>query len=306
MGLERIRVFTQVVQSGSFSGAAQRLGIPKSKASRWVSELEAELGARLLHRTTRKLSLTEAGRLYFDRTQGPIAALEAADRALNQLQEEPRGILKLTAPTGLTATVLTPVFAEFNRRYPEVRLVVLSTNRHVDLVGEGIDLAIRAGSLADSSMVARRLPMAQMGLFASENYLQRHGEPQSLEELQNHKCLVFGHESTSQSWTLHGESGSESVEVRGCLCATDYSTLASACIAGIGIAQLPAPNMWEAVERGELVPVLAQWEGAEIIAHVLMPSVSHLSPSVKRFIELLVQHLKSASSRWSKRPRSRG
>lgn len=294
--LDRIRVFTLVVQFGSFSKAAERLGIPKSKASRWVSELEATLGARLLSRTTRQLSLTEAGRMYFERTSGPIAALEAADRALSQLQEEPSGTLKLTAPTDLVSTVLTPVFVEFNRLYPRVKLVVLATNRRVDLVAEGVDLALRAGALSDSSMVARKLPMAQMGLFASPAYLQRCGEPQTLRQLQAHNCLVFGHESSAHRWELIGTDGPQSVRVQGPLCATDYGTLASACLAGMGIAQLPSVNMWEGLSEGRLVSVLPTWKGSEVIAHVIYPSLSHLSPAVKRFNELLVAHLKRTTA----------
>src|SRR5258707_551765 len=190
MDLNEITVFTQVVQAGSFTAAARLLGMPKSTVSRKVSDLEERLNARLLQRTTRKLSLTDAGRTYFDYSVRIVNEIEAAERAVGSLQDRPRGLLRITV--GLNSQWLAGIVTDFIKRNPEVQLEVLSTGRAVDLIEERFDLAIRAGVLPDSSLVARKLGNASWVLAATPGYLKKRRRPRVPADLKHHDCLVFG------------------------------------------------------------------------------------------------------------------
>src|SRR5215470_7164846 len=209
MDLNEIAVFTRVVQAGSFTAAARLLGMPKSTVSRKVAELEERLRARLLQRTTRKLSLTDAGRTYFDYGVRIVNELEAAEAAVGSLQEKPRGLLRVTA--GVNNTWLGEIVAEFLKRYPEVQLEMLCTGRSVDLVEERFDLGIRAGALADSSLVARSLGSATWFLVATPAYLKRRRRPRTPDDLKEHACLLFG--AGSMTVNLKLERADESVQV---------------------------------------------------------------------------------------------
>jgi DNA-binding transcriptional LysR family regulator len=290
MDLDQVRVFTRVAQSGSFTAAARLLGMPKSSVSRRVAELEAALGARLLNRTTRKLSLTDAGRLYFARTARIIEDLEAADRAVLELQAEPRGTLRLTAPSDMAGAALLRALRLFRERYPQVALVLLPTNRRVDLVGEGVDLALRAGPLAESSLVGRRLPVPRLQLYASPGYLERHGTPRTLADLQSHECLVFDADSTARRWQLEGPAGPVDVAVRGSFAANDFGALLHACLEGMGIAMLPGMNVLGEEQSGRLRRVLPDHGGPESLLHAVYPSPSHLTPKVRVLIDFLSEY----------------
>src|SRR5438094_1531247 len=195
MDLNEIAVFTQVVQAGSFTAAAKAPGMPKSTVSRKVSDLEERLNARLLQRTTRKLSLTDAGRTYFDYGVRIVNEIEAAETAVGSLQDKPRGLLRVT--TGTNSSFLSDIVADFMKRNPEVQLEVLSTGRNVDLVEERFDVAIRAGTLADSSLVARRLGNVTWFLVATPAYLKKKRRPRAPDDLEDHDCLLFGTSSTA-------------------------------------------------------------------------------------------------------------
>src|SRR5262245_42530996 len=189
MDLNEIMVFTRVVQTGSFTAAAKALGMPKSTVSRKVSDLEERLDTRLLQRTTRKLSLTDAGRTYFDYGARILGEVEDAERAIGDLQATPRGLLRVTA--GINSSYLAPIVADFLGRYPEVRLDLLCTGRAVDLVEERFDVAIRAGALPDSSLIARSLGAVSWFLVATAAYLKKRGRPRSPEDLAQHDVLIF-------------------------------------------------------------------------------------------------------------------
>ena len=190
MDLNEIVVFARVVQSGSFTTAAAQLGMPKSTVSRKVSELEERLNARLLQRTTRKLSLTDVGRTYYDYCARIVGEVEDAERAVSSLQGTPRGPLRVT--TGTNVAFLGPFISDYLKRYPEVRLEVFCTARSVDLVEERFDVGIRAGTLADSTLVARSLGRVQWFLVATPTYLKKRGRLRSPEDLNKHDCLFFG------------------------------------------------------------------------------------------------------------------
>lgn len=288
LDLNEIAVFAKVVQTGSFTRAARELDMPKSTVSRKVSELEAQLQARLLQRTTRKLGLTDAGRAFYPYSARIVAEVEEARRAVGDLQGVPRGALRVTAPVSLD--LLGPVFASFLARYPEVELDVLCTDRLVNLVEEGFDVGIRAGRLADSTLVARALGTLHRKLVASPKYLARRRAPRRPSELAKHDCLVFGPTAPRQVWQLEGAEGSVEVAVRARMVSNDLNLLREAVLAGQGIMLLPARQCAEEIEKGRLRGVLPDYSSLSTPLSAVYPSTRHLSPKVSAFVE----HLREA------------
>src|SRR6185369_6489447 len=238
LDLNQVTAFVRVMESGSFTGAARELGLPKSSVSRRVSALETSLRVRLLQRSTRQLVLTEAGRLYFERARAALRGLSDASLAVTDLSHEIAGPIRFTAGgdnTGLIANLL----AEFLARYPKVQIDVVLTPRRVDLVAEGFDLALRAGPLVDSALVARRLGRSELGLYASRAYLRRAGRPTRLAELARHRCILFGEAAERRQLRLTGPGGEETVAIDGPLVVHELSFAVDAIVAGIGIGLVP-------------------------------------------------------------------
>jgi len=285
MDLNEIFVFARVVQAGSFTAAAAALGMPKSTVSRKVSDLEERLHSRLLQRTTRKLSLTDVGRTYYDYCARIVGEVEDAERAVSTLQETPRGLLRVTAP--INVAFLGPIVSDYLKRYPEVRLDLFCTGRTVDLVEERFDLGIRGGALADSTLIARRLGSAKWLLVATPGYLQRRGRPRSPDDLRKHDCLLFG--AGPDSGGLRLENGDRSVQVALSprLTVTDIDVVYAVATAGLGIAVLPAFRCVEDIRARRLTRVLADWNVPSTSLHVVYPSTRHISPKVKSFIDHL-------------------
>jgi DNA-binding transcriptional LysR family regulator len=285
MDLNEILVFTRVVQAGSFTAAAAVLGMPKSTVSRKVSDLEERLQSRLLQRTTRKLSLTDVGRTYYDYCARIVGEIEDAERAVSTLQETPRGLLRVTAP--INVAFLGPIVSDYLKRYPDVRLDMFCTGRTVDLVEERFDLAIRGGALADSTLIARRLGSAKWLLVATPGYLKRRGRPRSPDDLSKHDCLLFG--SGPDTGRLRLENGDRSVQVALSprLTVTDIDVVYAVATAGLGIAVLPAFRCVEDLRARRIVRVLADWNVPSTFFHVVYPSTRHISPKVKTFIDHL-------------------
>jgi len=285
MDLNEILVFARVVQAGSFTAAAAALGMPKSTVSRKVSDLEERLHSRLLQRTTRKLSLTDVGRTYYDYCARIVGEVEDAERAVSTLQETPRGLLRVTAP--INVAFLGPIVSDYLKRYPEVRLDLFCTGRTVDLVEERFDLGIRGGALADSTLIARRLGSAKWLLVATPGYLQRRGRPRSPDDLRKHDCLLFG--AGPDSGGLRLENGDRSVQVALSprLTVTDIDVVYAVATAGLGIAVLPAFRCVEDLRARRLTRVLADWNVPSTSLHVVYPSTRHISPKVKSFIDHL-------------------
>src|SRR5258708_11462397 len=201
MDLNELLVFTRVVQAGSFTAAAKSLKMPKSSVSRKVYELEQRVGGPLLHRPTRKLGLTDAGRIYFGRVAPLLTEIEQAEQAVGDLQATPRGLLRVTAP--LSFGLLGPLVASFLAEYPEVQIELVCTDRVVNLVEEGFELAIRAGNLVDSWLIARRFSSLRLGLLAAPAYLRGRPRLKSPADLEKHACITFGSSPTPATWTLH-------------------------------------------------------------------------------------------------------
>lgn len=285
MDLNEILVFTQVVQSGSFTAAARELRMPKSTVSRKVSELERRLGARLLQRTTRRLSLTDVGRTYYMYGERIVADVEAAELAVTRLQLTPRGPLRVTAP--LSFSFVGPAIAAFLQRYPEVQLDVVCTDRVVDLVDEGFDLAIRAGPLRDSTLIARPILGLRRFAVASPRYIERRGAPAAPAELEAHECLAFGAGPERTRWQLHAEGDAVEVRIAPRLVVNDFDLLREAAIAGLGIALIDSDRCSAELRARRLRRVLPQWSSAETTVHAVYPSTRYLSPKVKAFIDHL-------------------
>ena len=291
--LNEIAVFARVVQSGSFTRAARELGMPKSTVSRKVTALEARLDARLLQRTTRRLGLTDAGRAFYEYAARIVADVEEAGHAVNRLQGTPRGLLRVTAPVSLG--FLGGALSSFLRRYPEVDLDFVCTDRVVDLVEEGFDLALRAGKLADSSLVSRALATIVRHAVAAPRYLQRHPAPARPEELRQHDCLLFGPSSPRHVWQLEDGKRLVEVAVRARFVVNDMDMLQDVTLSGEGVALLPEHSCVGDIRRGRLVRVLPEWRAPETPFHAVYPSTRHLSPKVKALVEHLAKAMSSPS-----------
>lgn len=289
MDLNEIFVFAKVVQSGSFVRAARELDMPKSTVSRKVLELEQRLGARLLQRTTRTLHLTDIGRAYYAHAERILAELEAADAAVSQLQAEPRGLLRVTAP--LNFSHMGPICERFLTRYPEVRLEIACSDRVVDLVADGFDVAVRVGKLADSSLIARPLAVMRSVLVASPSLLAAHGRlPNAPEQLTRWPCLAFGSAAERSSWELSSRSGrTVSVRLEPRFVVNDFEVLSSAAVAGLGLALLPAERCVEHLRQGRLRRLLPEWSAIERPLSAVYPSGRHLSPKLSAFVAHLAE-----------------
>lgn len=289
MDLNEMVVFARVVQAGSFSAAGAGLGMPKSTVSRKVAELEGRLDARLLNRTTRKLSLTDVGRIFYDYSARIAGEIEDAERAVSSLQATPQGLLRVTAP--INVAFLGPIVSDYLKRYPEVRLELFCTGRTVDLVEERFDLGIRAGTLADSTLIARSLGSVRWFLVASPAYLKKRGHPRSPEDLKQRDCLFFG--SGRDSADLQLESGDRSVQFNLPLrmMVSDMDVLHAAVTAGLGIALLPGFRCVQELHARRLTRVLRDWNAPSTPVQVVYPSTRHLSPKVKSFIDHLQQRM---------------
>ncbi|HYC05062.1 MAG TPA: LysR family transcriptional regulator [Azospirillaceae bacterium] len=293
--LEEMCLFARVAETRSFTAAAQKLGLSKSVASRRVAELEGRLGARLLNRTTRHISLTEAGEAFYKRCIRILADVEEAERAATDLHGAPRGLLKVAAPMSFGMLHLAKAVADFLETYPEIELAMELNDRFVDLVEEGYDVAVRIGRLKDSSLVARRLCPARRVVCASPGYLKRRGVPKVPEELAQHDCLVYTNNPQPDLWTFPttpgptapGGSEMRGVRVSTRLSANNGDVLRAAAVAGQGIVVLPTFIVGEDLAAGRLEPVLLDWTVSDQGVHCVYPPGRNLSPKVRVFVDFL-------------------
>jgi DNA-binding transcriptional LysR family regulator len=283
--LNEMLVFARVVQAGSFTAAAAALSMPKSTVSRKVSELEDRLDARLLQRTTRKLSLTDAGHTYYDYCLRIAGEVEDAERAVSSLQESPRGLLRVTAPINMR--FLGPIVGDYLKKNPDVRLELVCTARTVDLVEERFDLAIRAGKLADSSLIARSLGKVAWFTVATPAYLKKRGRPRSPDDLRKHDCLLFGTGIERARINLENGERQEEVSISPRMMVSDNDILREATLAGLGIGLLSAYHCVEDLRARRFERVLREWAAPATPVNVVYPSTRHLSAKVKSFIDHL-------------------
>jgi DNA-binding transcriptional LysR family regulator len=286
-------IFVKVVEHGSFVGAAKALRLPKTTVSRKVQELETRLGAQLLHRTTRKLGLTEAGNVYYEHCQRISHALAEAESAVGQLQNGPRGWLRFTAPYAIGITWIAPLLGEFHARHPEVRVEMLLTNESLDLIDKEIDVALRAGALPDSTLVARKLGSFRTQIYASPSYIARHGEPLHPDELQHHRTLAIHKSRRGNSfiWTLDDGNGPTDFRIDPVLVANDPGPLNGALLCGEGVMLSSDFTVKPYVERGYIQRVLPAWRGPQYDFNAVFPRGRSQSPKVRAFVDFLVERV---------------
>ncbi|WP_284411618.1 LysR family transcriptional regulator [Acidovorax sp. SUPP2539] len=295
--LNDIALFVQVVRSGSFAEAARRLGVPPNTVSRRVQSLEAQLGSRLLQRSTRKLTLTNAGQSLHDRCAGAVDGLWEAGQALIDGSLEPGGIVRVAAPADFFDFFAMEEMGKFMASHPRVRLDFVLSDRNVDLVAEQIDVAFRGGPLPDSGYIGRQLIKADTdGMVASPLYLANRGTPRTLQDLIKHDGVGFGHPSGLVTWRVAGPDGSEDEIRLACrFTGNTAQTLRKAAVAGLGIALLPAKLTRLDLQAGRLVPVLPLYQRTSHGLHALYPSRRHLSMAVSALITLVAEKLSAAS-----------
>jgi DNA-binding transcriptional LysR family regulator len=286
--LNGMRVFAQVVEAKTFSAAADKLGMSKSLASRHVSALERSLAVKLLNRTTRKLSLTEAGALFYEHCARIVQEAELAEQRLTRTQSEPAGLVRVTAVPAFAVRHVLPALADFYQKYPKVQVKLFCSNRALDLGDEGFDLGIRVSFDPAPNLVARKLAVNRSVLCASPAYLKRHGMPRRIEDLRKHDCVLFPAIAPKGVWTLRRGRRKYSVQVAGVLETDEMDVVRAAVAAGLGISFLPVYMVGDALRQGQLVPLLRQYQivPESAIYLVYLPNRT-LSSRVRALIDFL-------------------
>ena len=312
MDLNRIAVFARVVDEGSFTKAALALGLPKSSVSRAVALLEDELGTRLLQRSSRKLSATEAGMAYYAQVAGALSAIDQANACAAERREVPQGLVRVTAPFDAGRDVFIPIFTRFIEKHPAITIDLMLTARHVDLVEEGVDLGIRAGKIRDQSLIARKISDVRHGLFASRAYVSRHGAPETVAEFAGRACIVHHGTRGRATWTLHAAERVEAVDVTGPLAVDDMRAARDAMLEGAGIALLPPLTCARELRTGDVVRLLPAWIGPPVPLSVVYPSARLMPQRVVLVRDHLLAELPkipwacTEEPRWSRTRERRG
>lgn len=287
-----IKVFQKVVDTGSFATAAKRMDLSAAMVSKHVMHLESHLATRLLNRTTRKLSLTESGRAYYERCSVALNDLEEAEQAINEASTTPRGTLRVNSLLSFSVRHVAPVISRYTAKYPQVTVDLTLNDRIVDLVEDGYDLAIRgavSGEIRPSTLIARPIAKVQFVVCAAPSYLTRHGTPRTPPDLSRHNCLVYAYGPNTREWTL-GAAGSQiRVPVSGNLIVNNVDALLAASLAGSGVAFLPTDIAGDDLAAGRLVPLLLQIEPADVEIFAVYPSRRHLSAKVRTFVDFLAE-----------------
>lgn len=284
-----MQVFATVVDLGSFTGAADKLDLSRGAVSKHVADLEQQLGGRLLNRTTRRISLTEAGQVYFARCKQILEDVSTAEMEVGGFSSEPRGELRINAPMSFGQHQLPPLIAEFHKRYPQVNLQLTLSDQLVDVIDEGYDLVLRISQPKDSSLVARRIATSRSVIAASPDYLAEHGTPQHPDDLREHRCLQYQYMMSGQKWVLSDGENEWAVPTSGPLMANNGEMLCGAAIAGMGITWLPTFICCDALRSGELVQILDDYSTEPTGIYLVFPSTRLMSAKVRTFIDFAVE-----------------
>lgn len=291
---QAMRVFAQVVESGSFSKAAERLDLSTSATSRHVADLEAHLQTRLLHRTTRRIHLTESGRGFYERCAQILAELEDAERDASRESAVPRGTVRLTTSINFGMGHITPAIAAFLARHPQVKFDVSLSDRVVDLVEEGFDLAIRIGAPGPETLVARKLSETRLVPCASPQYLRTHGAPKTPQDLTRHNCLTYEYASRDEWTFIDAQARVSKVRISGNLNSNNGELLAEAAAQGVGIVYEPTFIVGPQIRAGRLVPILQDFEAPRVPIYAVYTSRKHLSARVRLFVEFIAERFGDA------------
>ncbi|MEE8434485.1 MAG: LysR substrate-binding domain-containing protein [bacterium] len=285
-------LFAQVVEANGFKAAGQRLGLSPSAVSKRISRLEDRLGARLLHRTTRSLALTEVGAVYFEHCRRILDEIAEAEREVADTMAVARGHLRVSVPLAFGPARIAPILPEFLEHYPQVRVSVVALDRDVDLIGEGFDVAIRVARLRDSSLIARRLTSNRRVVCATAGYFAKYGTPRHPPDLDGHNCLVNTVYSPQGAWSFKKGAGLHSVQVRGNLELTSPQALREVALRGLGIGLLPAFLVDADLRAGRLLAVLTDYVSEDADVFLIYPHSRHLSPKVRVFVDFLADRFK--------------
>ena len=287
--LTEMEAFATVVDQGGFTDAAKKMGISKSAVSKHVSSLEARLGARLLNRTTRRVSPTEIGLAYYDRARRVLNDAGEADALVTSMQSAPSGLLRISVATDFGVNHLSPVLGDFLGEFPDITVNMVLNNRYVELISEGFDMAIRIGELEDSTLRARKLTETSRRMVASPGYLKQYGQPQKIDDLNDHKLLHYSNQSNSAVWKLKAPSGEKrQVRTAGWLTVNDGQSLLNAAISGLGIAYLPSFLYADALAKGLVVEAIPDLPVDTQGIYAVYPPGRFTQPKVRAFIDFLV------------------
>lgn len=291
MDLNEITIFLKVVEVGSFIGAAKALDIPKSTVSAKVSSLEERLGVTLIKRTTRKLHITDVGQEYYQKCQNALTQIIDAEKQVTLDQSVPSGLLRISAPIELGNSLLPPVIQEFKKKYPEVDLEVILTDRNVDFIADRIDLGVRVGILKDSSLIAKKLGNIYFAPFVGPKYLKSHPTPKTPKDIEQHQTIIFTH--IGDKWDLISQNTTHMVKVNNSTEVNDLNLIKSLTTSGLGIALLPTFFCLNEAKSGKLVRILKKWRSQERPVHIIYPSQKFVSPKIRAFIDVASEMLKA-------------
>ena len=293
-----MQTFAAVVDAGSFVKAADALGVSKAAVSRYVGDLEARLGVRLLHRTTRRLSLTGEGQVFYARSKELLAGVDEAEAEITSRSGAASGLLRINAPVTFGIRHLAPLWGLFRARYPNVTLDVTLADRVVDLVEEGYDVAIRIATLPSSTLISKRLATTRMVLCASPDYLKAHGAPRRPAELTAHAVISYSYWSTRDEWHFDGPQGHVSVKTQPCLHTNSGDTCRAAALAHQGIILQPTFLVGDDLAAGTLVELMPEFRSIELGIYAIYPTRKHVSPKVRALIDFLAEHFEQTRSAW--------
>ena len=291
---QEMRVFSAVVEASSFVGAADSLDMSKAAVSRYVSELEQRLGVRLLHRTTRRLSLTPEGEVFLARCREILSSIEASEVEITTRSVSVSGLLKVSVPVSFGIRHMAPLWPDFLDLHPQLNLDVQLADRLIDLVDEGFDLAIRIARLEDSSLISRQIAATRLVLCAAPSYLERRGLPAHPSDLATHDVVGYSLLATGDQWQFEGPDGPVSVKVRPRFWSNNGDSCIAACVQGAGIQLKPTFLIDEELRRGALVEVLPQYQAATLGIYAVYPTRKFVLPKVRALIEFLDERLKAA------------
>lgn len=288
--LSGLAVFTKVAERESFTGAARDLKLSKSAVSKQIARLEDRLGVQLIHRTTRRLHLTEVGRAFYERAKRVVEDAEEAEQAISSMHDDLHGTLRINSPLSYGIRKLSPLLPIFMTEHPNLKIDISFSDRQMDLIEEGFDMGIRIAQLTDSSLVARKLGTTKLVVVASPDYWKIHGKPAHPGELVNHKCLLYDYRANPNEWIFKGSEGPISVQIDGPFRTNNGEALACAAVNGTGVFYVPTFLVDDLIQSGKLETVLDSFMTDGIGIHAVWPQNRHLSAKVRRFVDFLIEN----------------
>ncbi|WP_338760639.1 LysR family transcriptional regulator [Massilia sp. METH4] len=289
--LQAMEVFVQVVDAGGFSRAADLMQLPKATVSTLIQQLEASLSVKLLHRTTRQVTVTADGAAYYERCLRILSDVKDAEESLSRTRLSPSGRLRVESPTGLAGEILVPALPDFFERYPDIQLELGSSDRPVDLIEEGVDCAVRGGALGDSTLIARRIGIINFVTCAAPSYIARFGMPEHPRDLERHRCVNYFSAKTGKiyDWDFNKDGERIQVQMPGVIALNDGNAYVQAGLAGLGIVQMTDYLLLQHVREGRMVQVLPDWTSDPLPIHIVYPQNRHLSAKVRVFVEWVAE-----------------